>query len=298
VSDLPLVSLGQGAFRRNLHAADLADKGLVASIVTAVLSEPSDAYHAKASRFLSSHALGEFRRCPLLYRRRKLGLVPDRDSAAYQVGRAAHTLILEGREAFAETYAIGGPVNPRTGKPYGPGTKAFADWAASTGREALDDTQASLVERMADGVSAHEEASRLLAAGIAERVVRATRQSVPCQARIDWISFAGDGRLVDLKTCEDLDRFERDARRFAYPHQVAFYREVLAEGCGTRLPVSIVAVEKQEPHRCGLWHLAEQLLERCTHENDAAIERLKRCERDDRWPTGFETPRPMDFREA
>jgi hypothetical protein len=103
---------------------------------------------------------------------------------------------------------------------------------------------------------------------------------------------------VDLKTCEDLDRFERDARRFDYPHQVAFYREVLAEGAGVRLPVSIVAVEKQEPHRCGVWHVSEGLLERCTRENDAAIERLKRCEREDRWPTGFETPRPMDFHEA
>jgi len=44
--------------------------------------------------------------------------------AAYQLGRAAHTLILEGREAYERGYAIGGPVNPCTGQPFAAGTKA------------------------------------------------------------------------------------------------------------------------------------------------------------------------------
>ena len=142
MNDLPLVSLGQGDYRRDLHAADLADKGVLGSIgliISAVLREPAKTYHAKASRYLSSHALGEFRRCPLLYRRRKLGLVPDRDSPAYLLGRAAHTLILEVRVAYERAFAVGGPINPRTGQPFGAGTKAFAEWAASTGREGLDD---------------------------------------------------------------------------------------------------------------------------------------------------------------
>ena len=168
MSDFPLVSLGQGDSRRDVRPSDLAGKGLLASIgliMAAVLREPAETYHANASRHLSSHALGEFRRCPLLYRRRKLGLVPDRDSPAYLLGRAAHTLILEGRVAYERAFAVGGPINPRTGQPFGSGTKAFAEWAASTGREGLDDSQASLVERMAEGVAIHEEASRLLAEG-------------------------------------------------------------------------------------------------------------------------------------
>jgi hypothetical protein len=71
------------------------------------------------------------------------------DEPAYLLGRAAHTLILEGRVAYERAFAVGGPINPRTGQPFGAGTKAFAEWAASTGREGLDDSQASLVERMA-----------------------------------------------------------------------------------------------------------------------------------------------------
>jgi hypothetical protein len=87
------------------------------------------------------------------------------DEPAYLLGRVAHTLILEGRVAYERAFAVGGPINPRTGQPFGAGTKAFAEWAASTGREGLDDSQASLVERMAEGVAIHEEASRLLAEG-------------------------------------------------------------------------------------------------------------------------------------
>jgi hypothetical protein len=129
VNDLPLVSLGQGDYRRDLRPSEIAKKGLDASInliMAAVFREPAERYHASAKEFLSSHALAEFRRCPLLYRRRRLGLIPDRDSTAYQLGRAAHTLILEGREAYEQGYAIGGPVNPRTGQPFAAGTKAAA----------------------------------------------------------------------------------------------------------------------------------------------------------------------------
>ena len=62
--------------------------------------EPADVYHAKSGDFLTSHTLNDFRRCPLMYRKKELGLVPERDTAAYLIGRAAHSLILEGRERY------------------------------------------------------------------------------------------------------------------------------------------------------------------------------------------------------
>ena len=67
--------------------------------------EPAEDYHAKAKHYLSSHALGDFRRSPLLYHKKKSGLIPDDDRPAYLVGRAAHTLILEGRGAFDREFA-------------------------------------------------------------------------------------------------------------------------------------------------------------------------------------------------
>lgn len=48
----------------------------------------------------------------------------------------AHCLILEGQAAFDEQYLVaGGPVNPKTGEPYGKATKAYAEWIAAQTRE-------------------------------------------------------------------------------------------------------------------------------------------------------------------
>jgi hypothetical protein len=93
-------------------------------------------YRAKAKTYLTSHQLGDFRKCPSLYFKKKEGLVEDEDRPAYLVGHAAHTLILEGRDQFEQDYAVGGPINPKTGACFGPNTKAFADWRKVV--EALD----------------------------------------------------------------------------------------------------------------------------------------------------------------
>ena len=260
-----------------------------------LIREPAEVYHAKASANLSSHALADFRRCPLLYRRKQLGLIEDRDSPAYLVGRAAHTLVLEGRAQFDAEYVVGGPINEKTGKPYGANTKAFAEWAAAQNRAVLTDDQAATVERMAASVADHAEAQALLEAGVAEGVVRVVYRDHPCQARIDWLNPAP--RIVDIKTCDDLDWFESDARRFGYVHQLAFYRGVLAIGADvgvTDLPVHIVAVEKKEPFRVGVWRVGQDVLAIAQQDNEQAMARLRHCIATDTWPTGYEQPRIFD----
>jgi hypothetical protein len=137
-----------------------------------LVHEPAEVYHAKAGEFLSSHLLADFRKCPLLYHRKRTGLVSDEDRPAYLVGRAAHTVILEGQEAFERAFAVGGPVNPKTGLPFGSGTKAWAEWAEAQGKDVLTSDQAQLVTQMAASVKAHPLAQRLLADGVAEGVVR------------------------------------------------------------------------------------------------------------------------------
>jgi len=94
-----------------------------------LVRESEAEYRRRAETHLTSHALADFRKCPLLYWKKKQGLIPDEDRPAYLVGRAAHKLILEGIEAFEGAYAVGGPINPNSGRPYGPRTKAYAEWA-------------------------------------------------------------------------------------------------------------------------------------------------------------------------
>ena len=259
-----------------------------------LIREPAEVYHAKARENLSSHALADFRRCPLLYRRKQLGLIPDTDRPAYQIGRAAHTLILEGRPRFDAEYAIGGPINEKTGKSYGPATKAFAEWAEQQGKPVITEEQAVLIEQMAAAVRAHDGATRLLAEGIAEGVVRTRHLDLACQGRFDWL-FTGDSpALVDLKTCDSLDWFEGESRVFGYIHQLAFYRSLLWQQTGALLPVHLIAVEKKEPFRCGVWMVGADVLAIAQQENEAAMKRLRQFQQTDHWPTGYEEPRVLD----
>ncbi|NQU19766.1 MAG: PD-(D/E)XK nuclease-like domain-containing protein [Candidatus Nealsonbacteria bacterium] len=257
-----------------------------------LVAEPEDQYHAKAAQFLSSHQLLDFMRCPYLHAKKRAGQIADKESPAYLTGRAAHCRILEGRDTYKSRFALGGPINPATGKPYGSATKKFAQWRAEQGKPVLTQDQADLIEKMATGVALSDAAIDLLLYGRAESVVRARYCDVPCQIRIDWTH--PQRGIVDLKTCDDLTWFEADARRYRYHHQMAFYRAVLAQAVGQDVPVHIVAVEKKEPFRCGVWRVSDDTLAIARQENEAAIERLKIARQADRWPTGYEEIRLLD----
>jgi len=94
-----------------------------------LIREPEATYRAMARELLTSHQLADFRRCPALYHKKKLGLIEDEDRPAYLVGRATHAMILEGEDEFYRRYASVGPVNPRTGKPFSSATQAYKDWS-------------------------------------------------------------------------------------------------------------------------------------------------------------------------
>ena len=141
-------------------------------------------------------------------------------------------------------------------------------------------------------VRSHPEARAILASGLPERVVRHKYCELPCQIRMDW--FDPHRGITDLKTCDDLSYFEADARRFGYVHQLAFYRAVLREVIGLTMPVFLIAVEKREPYRAGVWIVDPGVLAVAERENEAAIARLQQCQSDDRWPTGYEDLRLLD----
>ncbi len=254
--------------------------------------EPADEYHAKAAEYLSSHQLIDFMRCPYLYAKKRDGLIAASESPAYLIGRAAHCRILEGRDVYEEQFALGGPVNPATGKPYGSTTKKFLEWRQQQGKPVLSHEQVELIESMAAGVGMNDAAIDLLLYGRAEGVVRTEYCGVPCQIRIDW-THPHRG-IVDLKTCDDLTWFEADARRYRYHHQMAFYQAVLAQAIGQHAPVYIVAVEKKEPFRCGVWRVSDDALAVARQENEAAIERWKIARESDVWATGYEEVRLLD----
>jgi hypothetical protein len=262
------------------------------SIAAHFIKESFAEYHEKSKTHNTSHQLGNFRITPLLYFKMKCGLCKDKERPAFPIGRGCHTLTLEGREAFDREYVVGGPINPRTGKRFGVTSDAYKDWAAAQGKPVLTDDQFELIQNLTAGVKAHAGARELLSCGTPEAVIRAEYCGVPSQIRMDW--FNPKAGIVDLKTCDDLTWFEADARRYGYAYQLAFYRAIVAVVSGQYVPVHLIAVEKKEPFRCGVWLVEDGILNQAQKENEAAIERLKACEVLGTWPTGYEERRVFD----
>ena len=262
---------------------------------------PADEYHqaARDGKFLSSHLLSDFRKSPLFYHKKLTGEIEQTESAALAIGRAVHVLVLEGRAKFDDEFLVAdGPVNPKTGEPFGKTTKAYKEWSVAQTKEVVSGPDFSFMTKLQQSVWTHPVASELLDVGIAEQTVRATYCGESCQIRMDWFRADYEGRPVicDLKTAADLTYFEGDARRFGYPQQMAFYREVLRSASGGEIEADcyLIGIEKNDAMRCGVWKLADGLLQACATENERAIAELRECRRTNTWPTRTEGLRILD----
>lgn len=186
------------------------------------------------------------------------------------IAQAAHTLILDGRERYEAEYAVGRPLAAKTGKPFRSNTKAFTDWAEKLGKPGIADTDAAMIEEMAASVRSHVFARELLADGVPEGLVRCRRHGFLCQARLEWVNLVDRRGLVDLKTADSIDSLESHIDAFKYVHQLAFYRSLFEQASGVMLPVHIIAVEKREPFRCGVWRISAHYLDAAQPANDDA----------------------------
>ena len=92
--------------------------------------EMTDAeYFASYADYMTATQLKTFKRSPLIFDLERRGVIDKPETQTLRDGSAFHCAILEGRETFLERYTVtDGPINGRTGKPYGPTTKAFQSW--------------------------------------------------------------------------------------------------------------------------------------------------------------------------
>jgi hypothetical protein len=264
------------------------------------------AYHAAAARGerISFHSLMDFVRNGKEYHARCMGALPPKEETREMFfGNAAHKLILEGREAFDAEYKVAdGPVNPRTGAPYGRETKAFSEWAAQQDKAIVSTEEAAQILLMEQAVRSHEIAAQLLAQGEAETPIMFDWCGLPCQSCLDWINPAyasgTRGAIVDLKTTADLDRFVWQARDFHYIQQLAFYRHALvASGRAENADCYIVAVEKPRANgpapRCGVWNILTDDLAEATDWLMQQLNALAEAREADEWRDGYEDLRTL-----
>jgi len=203
-----------------------------------IIGMPEYQYHS--GTHLGIHNLRDFARNPrrwLTHQRRLRETTP-----AMEFGRAFHCAILE-PERFAATYVERPDVDGRTKE-----GKAVLSGLAGKALLTPDDWQR--IMDMRDAVhelpefAAWEIGSR---PGGAEVTYRDTWLGVPVQCRVDY--EPDPDTLVDIKTCDDLDWFSRDAYKYGYLHQAAWYRSMTWAN-----RFLIIAVEKKDL-RVGLFEV-------------------------------------------
>lgn len=200
---------------------------------------------------------------------------PREDKAVFDIGHAAHTLILGTGQPLAIV-----DVDARRGKAW---TDA-ADAARAIGETPLTRKEAEAVHAMRDAVYSHKGARALLElAGQSEVSLEWTDEDVDCRARLDRLAA---GAILDLKTSADAspDTFARSAANYGYDIQHAAYTRAVRSVTGDDLPFVFIVVEKTPPHFVALYTLPTEATERGERRWLDALDLYKRCTETDTWP--------------
>ena len=164
-------------------------------------------------------------------------------------------------EKFLETYVVvDGPTNPKTGKPYGTDTKAYAEWRAMEEETPVSTERFNRFGQMALAFNRHAFIKSLDGHERIRNVVLAAEVAgVSCLCRIDSL-YVGDGSViaVDVKTTSDLCTFARSADAMHYREQQALLRCIMGRLWFDRPQTRIAAIEKGPLPRCGVFGVRDE----------------------------------------
>jgi hypothetical protein len=215
----------------------------------------------------------------------------NEDTKAMRLGTAAHCLLLEGYAEFDKRYTV----KPATytndkgeDKPWNANAalcKAMEERWESSGLTVLTRDEDALLRRLLLALHTNSDAADLLKGGTAELgIIRpAPALGMELKGRLDYWN-AEAGVVVDLKTIECLDDLPREIERRLYYRQAAWYRHLAAEEFGSAdVRFAIIGVEKQQPHRCGVYYLRPDLLSIGDAENFASLTNLAMAHASGQW---------------
>ena len=245
---------------------------------------------------VNSSTLKEMRRSPLHCKWR---MDHDRqDTASLSLGRAVHTAILEPAE-FSERYAIAPKVDRRTKA----GKADWADFQEQAGeRELLGTEDADTIDSIAKAVTNNSLASSYLELpGQSELSVVWTDAATDrrCKARIDRYTHQGGKPLIiDVKTTRSItpSGFARDAAKFGYHLQAAFYCRAVASLEPGRIPsLLFLAVETLPPFAVAIYRLGEESFASGDLLVDELLGEFTACEASSAWPGPTTTVRDINL---
>lgn len=249
---------------------------------------PAAEYHADKTR-ISKHGLDLIRRAPAVYHAR-LTAPPEARTPAQRWGTLVHLYTLEPENVAREIAIVPAGIDRRTKA----GKEAWDAFVCEAGsRKPVTETEHAELARIADAVHAHPTAGRILAGGYASTAEMSlywtdTDTGVKCRARPDQVTT--DAFVVDLKTTlnASADAFQRDAWKYRYHVQAAFYLDALRTLRHPAESFVFIAVEKEPPYLAQVFVATDEFIDagRVAYKTD--LETYKSCQASGVWP-GFPT---------
>lgn len=253
--------------------------------------------HYDAQPRMNWSRIKHLRRSPAHFRHAMTARQADSDPR--RLGRATHLAVFEPMRFPFECVEWTGKV--RNGNAW----DKFR--ATNEGREILTSAQMDFALAIGDAARKDSTAAKYLEGGPAELTVLWTHhfpaeveqcpqcapgpgalrlEPIDMKARIDFVSSAGGGALVDLKTTRDAspDGFGRQIWSLRYHTQAAVYQDGYFEATGKRLPFVLVAVETEPPHVVQVYRVPEIGLEAGRDEYRTLLGRLALCRAESKWP--------------
>ena len=283
-----------------------------------IQGESSETYHASPD--LSHSKLEDFRfREAYFHGRHVIKTIPVERTKPLVTGAALHCYGLEGIEAFNRQFAVvpeDAPKRPsvaqlRAKNPSAESLAAIQYWhdfkAAASGREIIDADTFALIKRLSDAILSNAFAADLMTApGVHSEVtfrtppLRGFPVGVQCKADqynpLGCERSAGVPYAVDLKSCEDLNKWGKQYFDYGYYRQGAFYRTTIKTvaaleqkpECNEVERFFFVAFEKQEPHGVTVFEADQISLAEGLRENTETLAQLRHCFEANRWLAGKE----------
>lgn len=212
-------------------------------------TESSAEYHANDA--IGSSDVRDFLRSPRLFKDKRDGLVPEKETPALILGTLTHLAMLE-PERFRESIAV---------KPedISFATKIGKEWKElHEGRTIITQADYCTIHMMEQRMPA--EVRTALTSGRSEVTVRTTMADLAVQCRVDHWDEAADV-LYDLKSIDAIENVEREIYKRGYHIQAEWYRRVVAterrngDTEGLRMPgFVLIFCEKAFPFR---WRIVE-----------------------------------------
>lgn len=220
-------------------------------------------------------------------------------SPEMEFGTQFHELLLQGVNVYRENNAeFIPPVNPKTGEPYGAGTKAaqayIDDWKkANPGKRPITKQNGERIISMIQSVRENFVANEIFfgdSPKMTEFSIHGKYCGIEIKGSIDL--YSDQFGIVDLKTTKEIfsntgyNVFQKTARDFRYYEQLAFYSILVSQiGLGEICPVNIVAVETVAPFRVYVETLSNNVLNDVRKNVHEAIKFYIECNENNSYPS-------------